>query len=96
MIRSASSVYLESLGEQLEVVDQGLHRGLHLSSAGGHTLGVISPHVTCNTHLMTIIIMIIFLTIPLYPGDVEGLQHQWENQPNGDPRPATHASLLEG
>ena len=38
----------------------------------------------------------IFLTIPLYPGDVEGLQHQRENQPDGNPRPATHASLLEG
>ena len=38
----------------------------------------------------------IFATIPQYPGDVEGLQHQWENQPDGDPRPATHASLLEG
>lgn len=40
--------YRESLGEQLEMVDEGLHRGLHLRSAGGHTLGVISPHVTCN------------------------------------------------
>ena len=48
--------YLESLGEQLEVVDEGLHRGFHLSSAGGNTLGVISPHVTCNDHLMIIII----------------------------------------
>merc|ERR550534_2937446 len=37
---------LESLGEQLEVVDERLHRGLHLSSARGHTLGVICPHVT--------------------------------------------------
>ena len=44
--------YLESLGEQLEVVDEGLHRGLHLGSAGGHTLSVISPHVTCNDHLI--------------------------------------------
>ena len=47
--------YRESLGEELEVVDEGLHRGLHLRSAGGHTLGVVCPHVTCNVHLMTII-----------------------------------------
>ena len=46
--------YRESLGEQLEVMDEGLHRGLHLSSAGGHTLSVISPHVTCNDHLIII------------------------------------------
>ena len=60
MIRDQISTqcsYLESLGEQLEVVYERLHRGLHLSSAGGHTLGVICPHVTCNAHLMTIITM---------------------------------------
>ena len=56
MIRSASSVYLESLGEQLEVVNERLHGCLHLGSAGGHALGVIRPHVTCNSKLMIVII----------------------------------------
>ena len=29
------------------------------------------------------------------PGDAQGLQHQREDQPHGDPRPPTHAPLLE-
>merc|ERR1711976_391161 len=41
----------ESLGEQLEVVDERLHRCLHLSSARGHTLSIVSPHVT-SRHLV--------------------------------------------
>merc|ERR1712012_977673 len=36
---AGASTDRESLGEQLEVVDERLHRGLHLSSAWGHTLG---------------------------------------------------------
>ena len=55
MIRSVSDVYRESLGEQFEVVNESLHGGLHLGSAGGHALGVISPHVTCNSKLMIMI-----------------------------------------
>ena len=56
MIRSASNVYRESLGEQFEVVNERLHGSLHLGSAGGNALGVISPHVTYNSKLMIVII----------------------------------------
>ena len=38
----------EALGEELEVVDERLHGGLHLCPARGNTLGVIRPHVACN------------------------------------------------
>ena len=38
----------EALGEELEVVDERLHGGLHLRPARGNTLGVIRPHVTWN------------------------------------------------
>ena len=38
--------HLESLREQFEVVYEGLHGGLHLSPAGGDTLGVVCPHVS--------------------------------------------------
>ena len=44
----SNSSYRESLGEELEVVDERLHGGLHLRPAGGNTLGVIRPHVTWN------------------------------------------------
>ena len=29
------------------------------------------------------------------PGDAQGLQHQREDQPHGDPRPPPHVALLE-
>merc|ERR1719150_3148652 len=41
----------EALGEELEVVDERLHGGLHLGPAGGNTLGVVRPHVACR-HLV--------------------------------------------
>ena len=43
--------YLESLGEELEVVDEGLHGGLHLRPAWRNTLGVVGPHIT-SRHLV--------------------------------------------
>ena len=30
------------------------------------------------------------------PRHAQGLQHQWQDQPDGDPRPPAHAPLLEG
>ena len=41
----------EALREELEVVNERLHGGLHLSPAGGHALGVVCPHVT-SRHLI--------------------------------------------
>ena len=38
----------EALGEELEVVDERLHGGLHLGPARGNTLGVVRPHVAWN------------------------------------------------
>ena len=38
----------EALCEELEVVDERLHGGLHLRPARGNTLGVIRPHVAWN------------------------------------------------
>ena len=43
--------HLESLGEELEVVDEGLHGGLHLRPAWRNTLGVVGPHIT-SRHLV--------------------------------------------
>ena len=73
--------YRESLGEQLEVVNEGLHGGLHFGSAGGHALGVISPHVTCNPKL---IIMITYNTLLYLTGRhlVEALLHDSETLPH--------------
>ena len=38
--------HLETLGEKLEVVDEGLHGSLHLRPAWGHALGVVGPDVS--------------------------------------------------
>merc|ERR1712212_1013801 len=46
-----SSRYLETLGEKLEMVDKGLHGGLHLCPAGWDALGVVSPDVSLR-HLV--------------------------------------------
>merc|ERR1711962_560574 len=46
-----SSRDLESLGKELEVMDEGLHGGLHLRPAWRNTLGIVGPHIT-SRHLV--------------------------------------------
>merc|ERR1719180_425935 len=52
---SGSSGYLETLGEKLEVMDEGLHGGLHLSPAWWHALGIVGPHVSLRHLVQTLL-----------------------------------------